>query len=341
MTVKNFSINEIYESPINKYLRNYVVDNNKGYNYLWGKFFIDGYRFLPIEKNTFSTSLDLFTILNRKKYDFYFSKSYFDFLKKETKSFKVIKNSFIVGSDENYFHNLIYHLPRIVSLINNDQLLCKIDSLVFNEDLPDYLITLLNEILKFKQTNKKLILIKKSTYLFENSYCPIIVSRGKNIRESVSFWKHIISNISNTIKTNNFLGDKIYISRQDSKKRKILNENELIPLLKDLNYQIVTLSEMNIFDQINLFKNAKIIIGYHGAAFANLVFSLPKTKVIEIHPHPDIDLRTVTKEIADINGLEHNFFFVDYKSNIKNSKNMTYFDGIVDVEKFKNLIINL
>ena len=50
MTVKNFSINEIYESPINKYLRNYVVDNNKGYNYLWGKFFIDGYRFCQLKK---------------------------------------------------------------------------------------------------------------------------------------------------------------------------------------------------------------------------------------------------------------------------------------------------
>jgi hypothetical protein len=49
----------------------------------------------------------------------------------------------------------------------------------------------------------------------------------------------------------------------------------------------------------------------------------------------------VTKEIADINKLEHSYFFVDYKSNIKNSKNMTYFDGIVDVEKFKNLILNL
>ena len=72
MTVKNFSINEIYKSPINKYLRNYASDNNKVYNYLWGKFFIDGYRFLPIEKNTFSTSLDLFTISNSKKYDFYF-----------------------------------------------------------------------------------------------------------------------------------------------------------------------------------------------------------------------------------------------------------------------------
>jgi len=341
MTVKNFSIKKIHGSPINKYLRNYTVDNDKVYNYLWGTFFIDGHRFLPIEKNTFSTSLDLFTISNMKKYDFYFSKSYFDFLKKEKKSFKVIKNSFIVGNDENYFHNLIYHLPRIISLLDNDKLLSKIDSLVFNEDIPDYLITLLNEILKLKQTNKKLTLIKKSTYLFENSYCPIIVSRGSNIRESVSFWKHVVGKISNKIKTNKFLGDKIYISRQDSKKRKILNENELIPLLKKLNYQIITLSEMNVFEQINLFKNAKIIIGYHGAAFANLVFSLPKTKVIEIHPHPDIDLRTMMKAIAEINGLEHKFFFVDYKSNIKDSKNMTYFDGIVDVEKFKDLIKNL
>ena len=36
--------------------------------------------------------------------------------------------------------------------------------------------------------------------------------------------------------------------------------------------------------QIYLFQNAKIIIGAHGAAFANLVFCEPSTKVIEIRP---------------------------------------------------------
>ncbi len=59
MIVKNFSIKEIHHNPLNKYFRNYEKDKNIVYNYLYGSFFIDGSRFLPIEKNTLSTSLDL------------------------------------------------------------------------------------------------------------------------------------------------------------------------------------------------------------------------------------------------------------------------------------------
>ena len=340
MTVKNFSFKEVYRAPLNKHFRNYQKDGDTIYNYLYGSFFIDGDRFLPIEKNTLSTSLDLFTISKKEKFDIYFSNKHYEFLRNNTDDIKIFKNSFIIGNDKNYFHNLIYFLPRIIFLLNNEKLLSKIDHLIFNVDLPKYFFTLLNEILKFKNINKKLVLIKKSTYLFEDSYCPTILGRGKEIEKNVKFWEYIINNITSLSKSNKLYYEKIYISRSDSAHRKILNEIELIELLKKLNFQIITLSEMNIFDQINLFKKAKVIIGYHGAGFANLVFSHPKTKVVEIHPHPEVEFRDDIKIISDIKQLEHKFFFVDYKSNIENSNNMTYFDGIVDISKFNNFIKN-
>ena len=340
MTVKNFSFKEIYNTPLNKHLRNYTKNNDTIYNYLYGSFFIDGNKFLPIEKNTLSTSLDLFTTLNKKKFDIYFSNKHYELLKNNTENIKVFKNSFIIGNDENYFHNLIYFLPRIIFLLDNEKLLSKIDYLIFNEDLPKYFMILLDEILKFKKINKKLILIKKSTYLFEDSYCPTILGRGAEIERNIKFWEYTFNTIPNLSKSNKLYNDKIYISRSDSEHRKILNEIELIALLKKLNFQIITLSEMNIFDQINLFKKAKVIIGYHGAGFANLVFCSPKTKVVEIHPHPEVEFREDIKIISDIKKLEHKFFFVDYKSNIENSNNMTYFDGIVDISKFTDFIKN-
>ena len=340
MTVKNFSFKAINNTRFNKHFLNYKNDNDIDYNYLYGSFFIDGNRFLPIEKNTLSTSLDLFTISNKKKFGIYFSSKYYKFLRNNAEDIKVYKKSFITGNDENYFHNLILFLPRIIFLLNNEKLLSKIDHLIFNVDLPKYFFTLLNEILKFKNINKKLVLIKKSTYLFEDSYCPTILGAGSEIEKNVKFWEYIINNITNLSKSNKSYYEKIYISRSDSAHRKILNEIELIELLKKLNFQIITLSEMNIFDQINLFKKAKVIIGYHGAGFANLVFSSPKIKVVEIHPHPEVDFRNDIKVISDIKQLEHKFFFVDYKSNIENSNNMTYFDGIVDISKFNNFIKN-
>ena len=46
-------------------------------------------------------------------------------------------------------------------------------------------------------------------------------------------------------------------------------------------YQI---SKLDFFEQIYLFKNAKIIIGPHGAAFTNIIFSNPGLKIVELIP---------------------------------------------------------
>ena len=128
-------------------------------------------------------------------------------------------------------------------------------------------------------------------------------------------------------KINYFLDKKYFI---DYLYEKVIVEN----IFYETICKSVAWIDNNIFDQINLFKKAKVIIGYHGAGFANLVFSHPKTKVVEIHPHPEVEFRDDIKVISDIKQLEHKFFFVDYKSNIENSNNMTYFDGIVDISKF-------
>ena len=202
MTVKNFSTNEIYHAPLNKHFRNYTKDKNMVYNYLYGSFFIDGSRFLPIEKNTLSTSLDLFTISKKEKFSIYFSEKHYEFLINNTDNIKIFKNSFIIGNDKNYFHNLIYFLPRIIFLLNNEKLLSKVEYLIFNEDLPRYYFTLINEILRFKKINKKLVLIKKSTYLFEDSYCPTILGRGAEIERNIKFWEYTFNTIPNLSKSN-------------------------------------------------------------------------------------------------------------------------------------------
>ena len=85
------------------------------------------------------------------------------------------------------------------------------------------------------------------------------------------------------IKKNNKLPKKIYISRKDTSDslRKILNESEIIDILKKNNYTPIALSELNLLDQINLFYNAESIVGLHGAGFTNVVFCKPKTKILE------------------------------------------------------------
>ena len=80
--------------------------------------------------------------------------------------------------------------------------------------------------------------------------------------------------------------EKIYIDRTESKFNhcQIQNDNEIFNFLKEQGFSKYKVGELSFFEQIYLFNNAKIIIGAHGAAFTNLAFCKPNTKIIEIRP---------------------------------------------------------
>ncbi|PPR44541.1 MAG: hypothetical protein CFH18_00416 [Alphaproteobacteria bacterium MarineAlpha5_Bin8] len=337
MRVTDYNINEISNCKLGKYLQNFNGKSNS-YTYLTGNFFLDGNIFLPIESKTFSTSLDLFSISNKQKYVNYFTEEYFNLLKNQTNNIKVLERCFIVGNDHNYCHNLIYWLPRVLSLIENEGLMDRIDYIVFNKDIPEYVKILIDKIFKIKKIKKEIILIDRKLYFLKNSYCPAFLGRVYDLKKSTIFWKDYREKIIDEESFPKNRCDYIYISREDSNTRKILNEDELVESLKKLNFKIISLSKLNVFDQINLFKNAKLITGYHGAGFVNIVFSKPKTKVIELFPNSKHVMRKTFEVISDVNNLTHVFYYIDYKSNKKGSINLSNFDGIVNVPRFRDFL---
>lgn len=84
---------------------------------------------------------------------------------------------------------------------------------------------------------------------------------------------------------------KFYIDRRESKYNhcQIINDVQIKNFLKFNGFSIYKVGSLNFFEQIHLFNNAKIIVGAHGAAFANLIFCKKNTKVIDIIPenHPN------------------------------------------------------
>ena len=70
-----------------------------------------------------------------------------------------------------------------------------------------------------------------------------------------------------------------------------------------MGFSIHETGKMSFFEQIYLFNNAKVIVGAHGAAFTNLVFCKPKTKVIEIIPKSHSN--TVNKKICRVRNLNY------------------------------------
>jgi len=76
---------------------------------------------------------------------------------------------------------------------------------------------------------------------------------------------------------------RFYISRRKASKRRLLNEEALVQLLKPRGFQVIFAEELSYQQQVQLFYNAEYIISPHGAGLTNILFS-KKCKVWELHP---------------------------------------------------------
>ncbi len=108
---------------------------------------------------------------------------------------------------------------------------------------------------------------------------------------------------------------KIYISRAFADYRKIENEAEIIDLLKSRGYSICHLENMAVLEQIELFSNASIVLGVHGAGFSNIYFCPQNAKVFEFfteHYH-DSSFKVLTNAL----GLEY-YYMIGKTNKIEN-----------------------
>ena len=76
----------------------------------------------------------------------------------------------------------------------------------------------------------------------------------------------------------------IYISRNRSPRRRIENEEELLPILERYGFERHYLEEMDLPSQAALFAAARMVVAPHGAGLANLVWSREGTTVLELYP---------------------------------------------------------
>ena len=96
----------------------------------------------------------------------------------------------------------------------------------------------------------------------------------------------------------------------------MINNADIKKFLVSKGFKVLKLSRYSFKKQISYFKKAKVIIGPHGAGFANLTFCEQNTKVIEIKPldHPN----KIYERICKINKLKYKLIKL---KKIKNNKN--------------------
>lgn len=96
---------------------------------------------------------------------------------------------------------------------------------------------------------------------------------------------------------------RLYISREKCHYRKLKNETEIWAQLQRRGFEKVFLEELTLEQQIQKLRSAEVVLGVHGAGFANVLFCQPGTRVIEIQD-PD-DPNPHFYALAALLGLEY------------------------------------
>lgn len=136
--------------------------------------------------------------------------------------------------------------------------------------------------------------------------------------------------------------ERVYIARGNALNRKVVNEVEIINILRNNGFQICYLDNYTLIEQANIFYHAKVIIAPHGAALTNLVHCKEKTKVLEIF-NPTY-APTMFWEISSKMGLDYycsvgertDFEFTENITDYPNTKNINI--KAEDIIKFINII---
>lgn len=205
------------------------------------------------------------------KFDFVLNKRFFS----KRDSIKVDKISAIIATrnDNNYYHFMTDLITKLLLLIDEN---IEFDILVGGKNQfskIEEILDLLNfkNIQSFKSSKSKYYSFKK--LIVPSMIAPHISPFKVNLID-----KHLRSRIE-------FMPSKrLYISRINATLRKLVNELELINELRKYNFEVHTLEGLSITDQIDLFRQAEIVLSVHGAGLTNIIFSPKDTKVIEIFP---------------------------------------------------------
>lgn len=75
---------------------------------------------------------------------------------------------------------------------------------------------------------------------------------------------------------------RIYLSRAYANHRKIINEEELLPILEKYGFERVFAEKLPFCEQVALFSQAELLLGMHGAGHAHLFWMPRGSLVVEV-----------------------------------------------------------
>jgi capsular polysaccharide biosynthesis protein len=131
---------------------------------------------------------------------------------------------------------------------------------------------------------------------------------------------------------------RIYITRRLATKRRVLNEEELIPVLLNHGFEIVEAESLTFDEQVRLFSSAEMVVAPHGAGLANLLWVPAGCKVFEILDRDYVNDHFYN--LSSVIGLNYYYMLCDSENALAGKPRNTGRDHmIVSKDNFENTII--
>ena len=241
------------------------------------------------------------------------------------------------SSGNNYFHFIFDLIPKIYLL----KKLLPIESIdyfyvpkitewqkriysIFNIDVKKLI-----DSDKFRHIQGDLIIAVSHPWYFKSDF----QSETKNIPEwIVSYNRNKFLPLMKKFDNNK----KIFLDRSSSKYNhcQIVNFSEISNILMNKGFTKYNVENLDFEKQIYLFNQASVIIGAHGAAFTNLLFCKPRTKIIEIIPSSHESKKC--KRISEILNLDYQR--IETRDHFKENYPESILLDKYDLKKIENII---
>jgi len=181
---------------------------------------------------------------------------------------------------ESYYHWMIDVLPRIGLAKKNGYKMESFDHFVLNDITKPFQRETL-EAFGIPQEKCRVFGKKKNAYLCQEAVLPSLPGpMGVPSAESVSFLRSSFP--ADPEKGAEFL----FVGRDKGGHRPLLEAEKIWTGLQGVGFVQIEPEKMSVAEQARTFRSARVVVGAHGAALANLAFCRPGTHVIELFtPH--------------------------------------------------------
>jgi capsular polysaccharide biosynthesis protein len=181
----------------------------------------------------------------------------------------------------NYFHWMTEAVPKLQYLAaTGERLVVYVPTPIFQQPFAKFTLSLFKNL-----TFKELSVTDITKYLIKEAYlCDLQMQTGNYHPITV---KAAASLLNASVELQYPSSKRIFLYRNVSEGRGILNFDQIKPILDQYEFAIVDPGQLKIEEQIALMRKCEILGGVHGAGLTNMMFLPQGAKILELRRYDD------------------------------------------------------